>query len=306
MDRITWHPSSIEPGSLKFSIIIPTWNNLTLLKTCLASINKNSYFKHQIVLHVNEGDDGSLEWVKEQRLDFTHSSSNVGVCWAVNACRTLIKTDYIVYMNDDMYVLPDWDLELWKEIEQLPDKYFFLSSTMIEPMPTPHPGIVAPYNYGREPDLFDEERLLKEYKSLPAFDWNGATWPPNIVHADVWDLIGGYSIEYFPGMYSDPDFSMKLIKAGVTYFKGIKSSMVYHFGSKSTVRVKKNNGSKQFLNKWGITSSTLTKFILKRGTPFSYPVDLKSLHSGYKISKLRSRLKRILLSFTKTGQANEL
>ena len=41
-------------------------------------------------------------------------------------------------------------------------------------------------------------------------DWMGATIPPNIVHRDIWDLVGGYSIEYSPGMYSDPDFTAKL------------------------------------------------------------------------------------------------
>jgi len=306
MDRITWHSSPKAHTGSKFSIIIPTWNNLAFLKICLSSIAKNSYFKHQIIVHVNEGIDGSLEWVQEQGLDYTYSENNVGVCWAVNACRSLVKTDYIVYLNDDMYVLPNWDLELWKEIEALPDDFFFLSSTMIEPLPSPHSGIVAPYNYGRGPESFEEEKLLKEYTTLPAYDWNGATWPPNIVHKNVWDLIGGYSIEYFPGMYSDPDFSMKLLRAGVTYFKGAKSSMVYHFGSKSTVRVKKNNGSKQFLNKWGITSSTLTKYLLARGTAFSGHVNLEHQHPNYKAAKLKSRLKRIILSFTKTGQVKEL
>jgi len=306
MDRLTWHPSDKTFNEAKFSIIIPTWNNLALLKTCLESIKKNSHFKHQIILHVNEGTDGSLEWAKEQGFDYTHSISNAGVCWAVNACRSLVKTDYIVYLNDDMYALPDWDLELWKEIEQMPDKYFFLSSTMIEPVPSPHPGIVAPYNYGREPEHFEEERLLKDYKTLPAYDWNGATWPPNIVHKEIWDLIGGYSIEYFPGMYSDPDFSMKLIKAGVTTFKGIRSSMVYHFGSKSTVRVKKNDGSKQFLNKWGITSSTLTKYLLDRGSKYTGDINLNTKHPKFGKAKFKSRLKRIFLSFTKTGQTNEI
>lgn len=45
-------------------------------------------------------------------------------------------------------------------------------------------------------------------------DWMGATIPPNIVHRDIWDLVGGYSIEYSPGMYSDPDFTAKLYMCG--------------------------------------------------------------------------------------------
>lgn len=306
MEKITWHKSTLDAKDKKFSVVIPTWNNLPLLKVCIDSILKNSHFSHQIVIHINEGSDGTLEWVKEMGYDYSYSAKNVGVCWAMNACRPLVKTDYFLYLNDDMYVLPDWDLELWKEIDALPDDLFFLSSSIIEPVKSPHPGVISPYNYGQSADTFKEEQLLKEYKNLPKSDWHGSTWPPNIVHVNVWDLVGGYSIEYTPGLYSDPDFSMKLLKLGVTTFKGISSSMAYHFGSKSTQRVMKNDGSKQFLNKWGITSSTMCKYILRRGEEIKGDINVQIPAEGFAKGKLKSRFKRILLSFSKTGQINEL
>jgi glycosyltransferase involved in cell wall biosynthesis len=45
-----------------FSILIPSWNNLDYLKYAIASIRKNSRFKHQIIVHINEGKDGTEEW----------------------------------------------------------------------------------------------------------------------------------------------------------------------------------------------------------------------------------------------------
>lgn len=286
----------------KFSIMIPTWNNLELLKICINSIKKNSHFTHQIILHVNQGDDGTLEWVQEKGYDYTYCPKNAGVCWALNACRSLVETNYIVYMNDDMYVLPDWDLALWNEVISLPDDYFFLSSTLIEPVDSLYPEICSPYRYGRNEDDFNESQLLADYQNMPVYDWSGATWPPNIVHKNLWDLVGGYSVEFFPGMYSDPDFSMKLLKAGVTHFKGVSQSLVYHFGSRSTIRVKKNKGSRQFLNKWGITSSLLIDHILKRGQAFSGPVETDFKGKKFRVEKLRSRMKRILSSFLGTGE----
>ena len=80
---------------MEFSIIIPTWNNLPYLKICVESIRKNSVYDHQIIIHVNEGSDGTLSWVKEQGLDYTYTEENVGVCLAVNMMRTKVKTDYI-------------------------------------------------------------------------------------------------------------------------------------------------------------------------------------------------------------------
>ena len=38
-----------------FSIILPTYNNLEYLKLTLESIFKNSKYKHDIIVHVNEG-----------------------------------------------------------------------------------------------------------------------------------------------------------------------------------------------------------------------------------------------------------
>lgn len=276
-----------------FSILIPTWNNLSFLKLCIESIKKNSTFNHQVIIYVNDGSDGTLDWVKEQGFDYVHSPQNVGVCLALNALRPLVQTDYILYMNDDMYVCPNWDKFLWEEIQSLPDKMFFLSSTLIQPRPFFCKSVIAPANYGESVDNFDEERLLAEYASLPHHDWLGATWPPNVVHRDLWDLVGGYSVEFSPGMYSDPDFSAKLWLVGVRYFKGISKSRVYHFEARSTGRIRKNKGSAQFLLKYGITSSSFMKNVLRRGEPF-YPDQPTAIEaSKIRASLIRSKLKRL-------------
>ena len=52
-----------------FSIIIPTFNNIDYLKICIDSIKKNSKYNHEIILHVNDGSDGTLEYVKNNALN---------------------------------------------------------------------------------------------------------------------------------------------------------------------------------------------------------------------------------------------
>lgn len=277
-----------------FSILIPSWNNLEFLKLCVASIRKNSKFNHEILIHVNDGSDGTLEWVKSEGLKYTHSAENVGVCFALNGLRPLATTDYILFMNDDMYVCPGWDEALFDEIKNIGHKMFFLSSTLIQPRPFFCKSVIAPADFGQSVESFDEERLLREYKSLQHYDWKGSTWPPNVVHRDVWDLVGGYSIEYSPGMYSDPDFSAKLWKAGVRLFKGVDRSRVYHFEARSTHRVVKNDGSTQFLRKWGITSGSFIRDILQRGEPWDSDRDMSD---KLKKDLLRSKLKKALTIF---------
>ena len=111
----------------QFSILIPSWNNLPFLKLCIESIRKHSACDHQIIVHVNEGTDGTLEWVQGEGLDYTYTPQNVGVCFSMNMMRTKVKTDYMCFLNDDMYVLPGWDVALSEEIERLPDNRFFLT-----------------------------------------------------------------------------------------------------------------------------------------------------------------------------------
>ena len=266
------HSFAVAEGA-KFSILIPTWNNLPYLKCCVRSIRTHSKYAHQLIVHVNDGSDGTLDWVRAEQIDHTWTAENVGVCHALNAAATLAKTDYIAYFNDDMYALPGWDDYLWQDIVRRKNDLWFMSATMIEPRDTGNRCVLAPFDFGQDLESFRENDLIawlgeREYKE----NWTGSTWPPNVVPKRLWDLVGGYSVEFSPGMSSDPDFSMKLWKAGVRYFKGIGRSRVYHFQTKSTSKVVKNDGASQFRKKWGISQGTFGKYYLRRGRPWAGPV----------------------------------
>ena len=115
-------------GKPLFSILIPSWNNLEFLKLCVASIRKNSTYEHELLIHVNDGSDGTLDWVKAEGLKFTHSEENIGVCYALNGLRPLVTTDYVLFMNDDMYTCPGWDEALYEEIKAIGHVFPFLDA----------------------------------------------------------------------------------------------------------------------------------------------------------------------------------
>ncbi len=281
------------PTEIKFSIIIPTWNNLPYLQQCLESLNKNSFYDHQVVLHINEGTDGTPEWARENGYSFSHSEENLGVCQACNAAYTLTEADYILFLNDDMYVLPDWDKALYNEIEKQKDNKFYMSGTLVEPYASGNNCALAPYDFGDTIESFDEQGLLNKVKDLVKVksNWNGATWPPSLMHRQIWDRIGGYSIEYMPGYYSDPDLSAKLWSIGVRRFIGVSSSLVYHFMSKSTNRHKKKPGYDTFIKKWGMTARFFTRNFLKIGSEYNGRLPNFDDKQKLKIEKLRSGVK---------------
>jgi glycosyltransferase involved in cell wall biosynthesis len=247
-----------------FSILIPTWNNLEYLRLCVASIRENSARAHQIIVHVNDGGDGSRRWVQESGLDASFSDANVGICYAVNEAAMQARNDYIVYMNDDMYCCPGWDEALARRIDTMPSDLFLLSGTMVEPRASGNPCVVVA-DCGDTTQTFQREQLIEALPRLKRADWLGATWPPTLVHRRWWFRCGGYSTELSPGMSSDNDFSMKLWHAGCRHFIGVGDSLVYHFQCKSTGKVVKNDGRRQFLDKWGLTQSAFDRYYLRRG-----------------------------------------
>jgi GT2 family glycosyltransferase len=284
-------PSSQANHSFRFSIVIPSWNNLPYLKLCIRSIEQNSAFKHQIIVHVNEGSDGTLEWIKNTPYDYTYSRENAGVCYAVNAAAALSKTDYIVYFNDDMYACKDWDTILWNAIQQRSDMYFYYSATMIEPEAGTNKAVCAPFDFGRDTKQFNEAALLQFAAQSTHQDWYGSCWPPSIVHKKLWEKVGGYSTEFSPGFYSDPDFAMKLWQLGVRDFRGFGKSLVYHFKCKSTGRVWRNNGRNTFMKKWKFTASYFYTHVLKMGEAYRADVPL-TFRKGlvYYVSHIKSLL----------------
>ena len=66
------------------SIIIPSFNNVNYLELCINSLIKNSYYKNEILVHVNEGSDGTIEYLKKNKIIHTHSQNNIGLCKACN------------------------------------------------------------------------------------------------------------------------------------------------------------------------------------------------------------------------------
>lgn len=256
-------------GAFSYSILIPTWNNLNYAQLCVQSIRECSFYNPQIILIINEGIDGTLEWVKETKdLDYIHAHENIGICYGLNEGRKLVRSPYLLYMNDDMVVSPDWDKALLDHIQSNPKS--FVSASLVEPRENTNPNYVASIkNFGEDVSSMDLPKWYKASVGLIKADWSGASWPPSIVSIELWDKVGGYSLGYSPGMYSDPDFSMKLWNLGIRDFKGCGNSLVYHFGSKSTKRVKQNKGSILFFKTWGISARTFYTYFLKMGKMYA-------------------------------------
>ena len=251
---------------MRISIVIPTLNNINYLKIALESIKRNSNYEHEIIVHVNENKDNTLDYLKSTNTKHTFSKENLGLCSSVNKASKLVTTQYILYAHDDMYFLPEWDKVIENELSKLDNQSFYLSGTMIQKT-----GADLALDCGDSYSNFNENYLLENYKKVNIDNHQGTHWAPHLIHVSLWNKVGGFSEEFNPGDGSDSDLNMKLWKAGVRLFKGLNDFKVYHFGSISMRKkddIIKNDGTKTFLKKWGITPKFFFKYYLRTGKKF--------------------------------------
>jgi len=250
------------------SIIIPTWKNIAFLDLCVKSIRKYSAALHEIIIFFNEFDSEAENWLKDNPVKYLQSPENIGICKAVNDAVKLASHDFICYMNDDMVVLPGWDVA-FEPYLHIADK-LWLAGTAIEPGKA-NPCYIGNRDYGSDPDNFREADLLRDCDSLRRPYNMVSTWTPSIIPKSNWEAVGGFDEDYFPGYGSDPDLAMKMWQFGCRHFIGVGTSLVYHFAKATTVRfdgpeVQIMDANAHFRKKWGIRRSRFLKKILQRDT----------------------------------------
>ena len=101
-----------------FSILIPSFNNLNYLKLAIESINENSIYDHQIIVHVNIGSDGTIDYLRENSIEYTYTDYNSGICTGLNLSAKKASFDYLLYAHDDFYFCPKWDEILYNEVKK--------------------------------------------------------------------------------------------------------------------------------------------------------------------------------------------
>ena len=284
---------------MKLSIIIPTFNNFHYLKFFLRSLKINSEFDHEIILHINDGSDGTLKYALENNIKHTHSKSNIGLCSSMNKAYSLTTTDHILYAHDDMYFCKNWDIFLINEINKQNNNQYYLSGTNVS---TRH-GLIN-FDCGSTYLDFDEKKFHNFCLQDETPDLQSSHWAPHLIHKELWDKIGGFSEEFNPGDGSDPDFCMKLWKQNVRIFKGVSKFKVYHFNSLTTRndKIVLNNGTRTFLSKYGFNpkffrkhylrgNNSVIPFIGRLNNPkknFSMLLDLSINKIKYTINKFRA------------------
>ena len=246
------------------SVTLCAWNDLPFLKILHRSLKRNTRLPYELIVHDNASTDGTEEWLKENNIKYSKSKTNEGVA-AVNYAVALAKYDYIVDINADMYVLPNWDIEIFKQIQKFKkankDK-FMISSTLIEPVGA-NPEYTIAY-FGHNAETFQEEDLIKDFLTNPAKYAKTSTTQyshPITMPKALWDEFGGVDMRYPYGVATDHDIPACAYEVGCRDFIMLGASRVYHFVNQTIRKLPsdKSDNLEVFKDKWGISVDEFRK-----------------------------------------------
>lgn len=107
----------------RVSINIVNWNGLHFLRDCLVSIKSQTYGNIEVNIIDNHSTDGSLEWLEKEypELVLVRNKVNEGFSRAHNQATRISSGEYVLPLNFDIILSPQFVAEMVKAIEMAPD-----------------------------------------------------------------------------------------------------------------------------------------------------------------------------------------
>ena len=206
------------------SFCIPSKSNLRYLKTCIPSIQNNSYYKeNEIIVYVDQDNDGTVDWLKQNNITYilNDSSEPKGIGYAYDTMFKKAKYDFVVAFHADMVL--GYQADLWMKKYKKKDNV--VCATRIEPPlhPPGHEKIVA--DFGMWPEDIIMEDFNEEVRAfIPNFRLTKSMFAPWMIEKS--QHLGHDPI--FKSVYEDADLFRRFVLAG---YKMVQTwdALVYHF-----------------------------------------------------------------------------
>lgn len=125
--------SRLEMRINMVSVIIPNYNGERFLKECLDALKRQTYDDMEVILVDNASTDDSIKLAKElyREIRVIELHDNTGFAYAVNRGIEAAKGEYVLLLNNDTIVFPNFVKNQYKMIKGKPD-VFSCSALMIQ------------------------------------------------------------------------------------------------------------------------------------------------------------------------------
>lgn len=227
---------------IEATVIIPTYNRLTVLKNCLSKLTHQTTKDFEILLIDDCSSDGTTEYIKSSNfpnLRYFRLKEHHGPYYARNLAIRQAKGEIIIFVDSDVIVFPDFvedHIKIHKKREDL------VVQGMVKHVKSP--GDVNMKGY-----------YIPNALCLRTFITQNTS-----VRRKYLIATGGFE-RFGPEMgYKDIDMGFKLMDLGLKWCYGIRKCKAFHIDGETT----EENLIKTF-NKWTKQGSSAYFFVQKWG-----------------------------------------
>lgn len=255
-------------------------NELNHLKLLFDSLQNNlSRIDHEIIVFIDSDNQGTFEWLLTQKSVFPNLQilkNDLPICYGyarnINEMFAFASNDIVSYIQSDMVVCKNYDLEIVKHLEP----NMVMCSTRIEPPLHGNSGEKITYDFGLDPTTFNLPLFTSYAETQKADKITEYFFAPFTMYKEVWNSIGGHDT-VFRRSREDSDVLARLVLNN-TKIKQTWSALVYHFtctSSRGPQWFNKQNQEAQeraqlqqtadmieigrYITKWGSFSHSLSK-----------------------------------------------
>ena len=262
----------------KITFVIPTRNNLELLKLAYKSI-RLLFRKHEILILDDASVDGTDEWLEsindKDLIVYTNTGpERIGIVGMFDKGIEMATTDIIFAFHADMVAGTNLDTNILKHLE----KGKVVCATRIEPPLHPEGPEKIIHNFGIEPEEFNWDTWMNNNKSFEQDRKTEGIFAPWCMYKEDFLSIGGHDELFAPQSREDSDLFNRFLLNGYELIQSW-DGLVYHFTSRGS-RFNKLAGGDTGKDspEWQKTNYKIIRiFIRKWGTVVRHDSQMKPL-----------------------------
>ncbi|WP_339323798.1 glycosyltransferase family 2 protein [Paenibacillus sp. FSL W8-0194] len=209
------------------SIIIPTFNGLDMLVSCIESIREYTDVPYEIIVVDNASTDGTDEYCVREGVVFISLPANEGFPKACNLGMKAARGEYLLLLNNDVTVTKNWLGNLLAAADSRPD------IGLVGPVTNEASGIQKVEIAFQ--DLSEFQRIAFENNRPDPGRWlevKRIIGMCLLIKREVVNRIGYFDEAFSPGHYEDDDYCHRARLAGYRLLI-CRDVLVHHRGSVS-------------------------------------------------------------------------